>query len=172
MKVLVIVDAPNLYFNARKHFNGRKINYRNLLNNCIGTDNVLYKAIAYCSKDAKDSNTFHSLLKTLGFEVKLRPSTVFKVNKGKENEQLIKKSNFAVHMTIDIMKYMKDVECVLIVSSNSDLIPTIFEVKNSKIRCIIVGTNIHHGMKKAADSFVEIDEGWLEKGHETAKAAN
>jgi uncharacterized LabA/DUF88 family protein len=161
MKVLIVADLPSLYYATRKKFL-RKIDYKSLLQKCLGTENTLFKAIAFGSRDAKESNAFYDYLKIIGFDCRFYYPFVIRLKKGTPEEKTIKRTNFAVPITVEVMKNLKNVDAIVVCSSNADLAPAISAIKESGLQAIIVSTKIPLALKKVATSWHEIDEDWLE----------
>jgi hypothetical protein len=142
----VFVDLSNLYYNIRKKFNGRKVNYSKYLQH-IQPAATIFKA---CGSSRANSNTFKSRLVALGFDVTfLEPS----------NQKL---SYCTIHLMLEILKTLDSIQHIVIGSSDRNLIPFIDYLKSKGKNIIIFACNIPTELSNLSNSHYEIDESELE----------
>jgi uncharacterized LabA/DUF88 family protein len=158
----LFVDTGNLYNCVSKKFEGRKLDYNKLITNVISDDDVLFKAIAYGVQVKSATVKFMSCLKHYGYETRFR--------KPKVQGDSIRRISWSVGLTLDVLSVLPKVDTIIISSSEPDLVDLLNYLEEQPITVRLVSCGIPRELKKAADSYIEIDESYLEEKDETPKA--
>ena len=111
MKTAIFVDVQNIYYTTRDHF-GRSFNYRSFWNQ-IESKHKIIMANAYAiDKGDQKQQKFQYALKTIGFNVKLKPyiSRIDGSTKG----------DWDVGITIDILDSAEEVDKIILLSGDGD----------------------------------------------------
>lgn len=150
-RVGVFVDVQNLYYSARNIYNAR-VNFSTLLKEAVGKRKLI-RAIAYVIRaQMPEEQTFFDALSKAGFEVKAKDLQVFYGG--------IKKGDWDVGITMDIIKFMNKLDSIVLASGDGDYLPLLEYVKNSGVRVEIVafGKSASSKIIDAADDFIDIDK--------------
>ena len=111
IKIAIFVDIQNIYYTTRSIYN-RNLDY-NKFWNAVTKDRLVKNAIAYAiDKGDKRQREFQNILRAIGFEVKVKP--YIKRNDGSS------KGDWDVGIAIDVMKFAKDVDRVILASGDGD----------------------------------------------------
>lgn len=107
----IFVDVQNIYYTCRDAFH-RQFNYRQLYKTLSADYNILL-ANAYAIASSNDGqHKFQTALKSIGFEVKLKPYL--------QRSDGSTKGDWDVGITIDILETSKHVEHVFLLSGDGD----------------------------------------------------
>ena len=150
-RVGIFVDVQNLYYSARNIYNAR-VNYSALLKEVVG-DRKLIRAIAYVIRaQMPEEHTFFEALQKAGFEVKAKDLQVFFGG--------IKKGDWDVGITMDIIKQMNKLDAMVLASGDGDYIPLVDYVKNFGVRAELIafGKSSSSRLIEAVDDFIDMDK--------------
>lgn len=150
-RVGVFVDVQNLYYSARNIYNAR-VNFSALLKEAVG-DRKLIRAIAYVIRaQMPEEQTFFDALNKAGFEVKAKDLQVFFGG--------IKKGDWDVGVTMDMIKMMNKLDAIVLASGDGDYVPLVEYLKNFGVRVEVIsfGKSTSSKLVDAADDFVDLDE--------------
>ncbi len=150
-RVGVFVDVQNLYYSARNIYNAR-VNFSALLKEAVG-DRKLIRAIAYVIRaQMPEEQTFFDALNKAGFEVKAKDLQVFFGG--------IKKGDWDVGVTMDMIKMMNKLDAIVLASGDGDYVPLVEYLKNFGVRVEVIsfGKSTSSKLMDAADDFVDLDE--------------
>ncbi|MFA6522033.1 MAG: NYN domain-containing protein [Patescibacteria group bacterium] len=115
-RVGVFIDVQNMYYSARNLFN-RKVNFANIVRESAG-DAQLIRAIAYTiSTKGGDEEPFFEALRKNGIEVKSKELQEFTSG--------VKKGDWDVGITVDIIRMLDMLDVVVIVSGDGDYMPLV-----------------------------------------------
>jgi len=108
-KLGLFVDVSNLYY-CIKHKYKSKLNYRRFLDYVQDLGDLDF-AIAYGAKSNDQADAFIKTLESLGFEIRYKSPKVYKGN------TVVKKADWDVGITIDIVKRMGSVDIICLGSA-------------------------------------------------------
>jgi len=151
-KVLVIIDAANLessvkdlgwwidYIKLRKLFGENLIEMRNY---CVhhGTGN---------------QNKFFTFLKNNGFTLITKPLKIIKLEDVERGD--IRKANFDVEITVDVMEMIDKFETLVLFSGDSDFNYLLRNLKKRNKNIIVVSTKYHIAKEliESCDKYIDI----------------
>ncbi|KKW23313.1 MAG: hypothetical protein UY65_C0005G0015 [Parcubacteria group bacterium GW2011_GWA2_51_12] len=150
-RVGIFVDVQNLYYSARNIYNAR-VNYSALLKEVVG-DRKLIRAIAYVIRaQMPEEHTFFEALQKAGFEVKTKDLQVFFGG--------MKKGDWDVGITMDIIKQMNKLDAIVLASGDGDYIPLVDYVKNFGVRAELIafGKSSSSRLVEVVDDFIDLDK--------------
>lgn len=150
-RVGVFIDVQNLYYSARNIYNSR-VNYSALLKDAVGSRKLI-RAIAYVIRaQMPEEQTFFDALTKAGFEVKAKDLQVFYGG--------IKKGDWDVGITMDVIKMMNKLDTVVLASGDGDYTPLLEYVKNfgSRVEIIAFGKSASSKLIDTADDFIDLDQ--------------
>lgn len=151
-RVGVFVDVQNLYYSARNIYNAR-VNYSALLKETVGSRKLI-RAIAYVIRaQMPEEQTFFDALSKAGFEVKAKDLQVFFGG--------IKKGDWDVGITMDMIKQMTKLDSIVLASGDGDYVPLVEYLKNFGLRVEVIafGKSASSKLIEAADDFIDMDQG-------------
>ncbi len=120
-RVGVFIDVQNMYYSARNIFN-RKVNFSNIVEKSVGEADLI-RAIAYTiSTKTGDESAFFEALRKKGIEVASKE--LLEYNSG------VKKGDWDVGITIDIVRMLDMLDVVVLVSGDGDYVPLANYVKS------------------------------------------
>ena len=152
LKVGVFVDISNLYFTVKKKFQGQKLDYLKFLQQCTGGHKLVH-AFAYGAQEDDQANTFISCLKNFGYSPKFKRPKLVAPN--------VKKADWDVGITIDVIRFLPRLDVVVIGSSDSDFAPLVSYCQSQGSKVHVWGALISRELKNAADTYHEIGESLL-----------
>lgn len=159
-KAAIFVDVQDMYYSAYSACKG-KIDYTKLLTLLAeGHDVVVANAYLLFSKDT-DFSKFESMLRMSGFDVKKKfQETYFSKESGGENKTKTNKfsPNWEIGMTIDMIKWSKKVDCIILVSGNIRFIDTINYLKTNT-RVVVAAFDKYAStryIKESCDEFIDL----------------
>lgn len=150
-RVGIFVDVQNLYYSARNIYNSR-VNFGSLLKETVG-NRKLIRAIAYVIRaQMPEEQTFFDALSKAGYEVKAKDLQVFYGG--------IKKGDWDVGITMDIIKQMNKLDSIILASGDGDYVPLVEYLKNFGVRAEIIafGKSASSKLIDVADDFIDMDE--------------
>lgn len=159
----IFVDTCDLYHKVQRTFGrGSKVCFDRYLD-FINEKGCPVK-IAYGMRS--ESGGFSSYLNGLGFVTKFKPPRVYNVG-----VKSIKKCDWNIMLAMDAIKAAADhnLDTVVIGSSNGLLLPLITYLREKGVNVIILASGIPDTLCNAVDSFIELDETYLEVENEFAK---
>lgn len=113
-RIGVFIDVQNMYYSARNLYN-RKVNFSAIVEHAVG-DADLIRAIAYTiSTKTGDETPFFEALRKHGIEVASKE--LLEYNSG------VKKGDWDVGITIDVVRMLDMLDVVVLVSGDGDYTP-------------------------------------------------
>ncbi|WP_444892979.1 NYN domain-containing protein [Microbulbifer sp. TRSA001] len=110
-KLAIFVDVQNVYYTCRQIYK-RNFDYNKFWQE-ITKNRKVVKAIAYAiERGDKKQQEFQNILRSIGFEVKLKPFT--------QRSDGSAKGDWDVGITIDAIEYSSFVDTVILVSGDGD----------------------------------------------------
>ena len=149
-KVSLFVDVQNIYYTVKEAYNGH-FDYHAFWNRATKRRKVL-KALAYAiDKGDEQQLQFQEILRTIGFDVKLKPYIQRKDGSAK--------GDWDVGITLDMMDLAAHSDVVVLLSGDGDFEMLIEKIQNRfktrvevyGVRAFTADTLIH-----AADKFISI----------------
>lgn len=156
MRILIIADVSNLYYCVRKRF-GKKLDYSRLLDVARNGHEVV-EAFAYGAELDGAAIHFKKALEHIGFTPKYKEAKVFH-KPGTDRQD--RKADWDVGMAMDIVRFLDQVDIVILCSADGDLAPCVEYIKEQGKECVILACGISHELKNCATHWIEIDEEML-----------
>ena len=155
MKTAIFVDVQNIYYTTRDTFK-RSFNYKNFWNH-IESNNKIIIANAYAvDKGDEKQQKFQYALKSIGFNVKLKPY----ISRADGSA----KGDWDVGITIDILDSAEEVEKIILLSGDGDFDILVQKVIN-KYGCLVhiygVRELTANSLIKSASKFHSITNNFL-----------
>ena len=150
-RVGVFVDVQNMYYSARNIYNSR-VNFSALLKEAVGKRKLI-RAIAYVIRaQMPEEQTFFDALSKAGYEVKAKDLQVFFGG--------IKKGDWDVGVTMDMIRQMSKVDSIVLASGDGDYSPVLDYLKNFGVRVEVIafGKSSSSKLIEMADDFIDMDE--------------
>ncbi len=142
MKTAIFVDVQNIYYTTRDQF-GRSFNYKWFWDQIESKDEIV-KANAYAiDKGDEKQQKFQHALKTIGFNVKLKPYI--------SRSDGSKKGDWDVGITIDVLDAADVVDKIILLSGDGDFDLLIQKVID-KYGCIV---DVYGVRNLTANSLIE-----------------
>ena len=157
-RVLVVVDASNLYYSVKARFNGGKVNYEALYQEASRFGEV-YRAIAYGAAIGNEADKFKTVLRKCGFEPKYKEPKVYP---GITPDREFRKADWDVGMAMDIVKCADSVDVVVLCTGDGDLAPCLDWLESRGKICVVIGCGISRDLRSSCHEWVEITERHLD----------
>jgi len=140
-RIAVFVDVQNIYYTTRQIYN-RQFDYKKVWQR-ISKDGEIVLAYAYAIDRGDDrQQKFQNALKTIGFDVKLKPFI--------QRRDGSAKGDWDVGITIDVMQCAESVDTVVLLSGDGD-----FDLLLDKVRSeYAVSTEVYGVAALTADSLI------------------
>ncbi len=162
-KVGIFVDTSDLYHKVQRNFGqGGKVRFELYLEYC--EDFEISDMVAYGMRG--ESSGFSNYLDKLGFTTKFKPPRVYSFG-----ERTIKKCDWNIMLAMDVIRAVVDnsLDVVVLGSSNALLLPLVTYLKDKNVHVVVIASGVPDTLRKAVDSFTELDETHLEVKNELAK---
>lgn len=151
-RVGVFIDVQNLYYSA-KNLHKRKVNFGNILKEVVG-NRQLIRAIAYVVRtETREEMPFFDALYNLGIEKREKDLQIFYSG--------MKKADWDVGLTIDIISLAPSLDAVVLVSGDGDYVPLVEYLKRSAgthVEVAAFGETASSKLVEAANSFIDLSE--------------
>ena len=145
-KILVVIDAANLESSVKSL--GWWIDYTKLKN--LFDKNKLVEIRDYCVAHYTDNqNKFFAFLKRNGFKLITKPLKIIKAPEIETGD--IRKANFDVEITIDVLERVDKFDTLVLFSGDSDFDYLIRKLRAKGKNVIVVSTK-HHISKELIES--------------------
>ncbi len=119
-KIAVFVDVQNVYYTTKEYYN-RNFDYNSFWK-LISENREIVKAVAYAiDKRDEKQKQFQHILKSIGFEIKLKPFI--------QRSDGSAKGDWDVGITLDVMEFAKLADTVILVSGDGDFDLLVEKVK-------------------------------------------
>ena len=150
--VAIFADVQNIYYTTRQHYQ-RQFNYTAFWSTATANREVI-AAFAYAiDKGDSKQRSFQQTLRTIGFEVKLKPYI--------QRSDGSAKGDWDVGITLDVIDYAPKADVVILLSGDGD-----FDVLLAKIRHVYGVTTEVYGVSAltapslihASNRYIPIDE--------------
>lgn len=158
-KIAVFADVQNIYYTTRQAY-GRSFNYRHFWHSIADQgDIVLANAYAIHRSNFAGNDKqlqFQNTLKTIGFNVKLKPYI--------QRSDGSAKGDWDVGITIDVLDSAADVDTVILLSGDGDFDLLLEKIKRDcdvDAKVYGVPSLTANSLIDSASSFIAIDEDML-----------
>lgn len=152
-RIAVLVDAQNMYHSARNLFDGRRVNFKAVLDKAIEGRNLI-RAITYViSTESGEERGFFDAMENLGFEIMEKDLQIFAGG--------MKKADWDVGLAIDAIKIADKVDVIVLVSGDGDFEPLVQYLKHNKgcrVEVIAFEKNTSSKLIAAADDFTDLGQ--------------
>jgi uncharacterized LabA/DUF88 family protein len=149
-KVAVFVDVQNIYYTTRQAF-GAHFNYREFWNEVTsGREVVKATAFAIARDDGKQKQ-FQGILRSIGFEVKLKPFI--------QRSDGSAKGDWDVGITLDVIDQADQVDVIVLASGDGDfdmLVQRVIQRYGVSVEVYGVASLTAASLIDSASRFVEI----------------
>jgi uncharacterized LabA/DUF88 family protein len=156
-KVVVFVDVQNIYYTT-KQFHNCHFNYNAFWAKATSNREVV-KAIAYAiDRGDEKQKQFQNILKTIGFEIKLKPFI--------QRRDGSAKGDWDVGITLDVMEYAKESDIVVLASGDGDFGLLVNKIRKDfgvEVEVYGVAQLTAASLIKSATKFVSIEDELLLK---------
>ena len=139
--IAIFVDVQNIYYTTRQALSGQ-FNYQAFWN-LVNSQGTIVAANAYAiDRGDKNQRNFQSILKNIGFEIKLKPFI--------QRRDGSAKGDWDVGITVDIMQIVQQVDKIILLSGDGD-----FDLLLERIKKDYAVTTEVYGVKAlTADSLI------------------
>ena len=121
-KIAIFVDVQNIYYTT-KHRYQRNFDYNKFWTRITRNRNVVAATAYATTKGDKKQTEFQTILRAIGFEVKLKPY----INRSDGSS----KGDWDVGITIDVLKCSKAVDTVILASGDGDFDLLLKEIRET-----------------------------------------
>jgi len=150
-KVSIFVDVQNIYYTT-KQFHHCHFNY-NAFWKVATSNRTVVKAIAYAiDKGDEKQMQFQNILKSIGFEIKLKPYI--------QRSDGSAKGDWDVGITLDVMEYAEQSDIVVLASGDGDFDLLVHKIRHDfdvKVEVYGVAQLTANSLINAASTFVPIE---------------
>lgn len=145
-KILVIIDAANLESSVKSL--GWWIDYIKLRN--LFDKKRLVEIRDYCvAHNTENQNKFFAFLKKNGYKLVTKPLKIIKAPEIERGD--IRKANFDVEITIDVLERIGDFDTLVLFSGDSDFNYLIKKLRTKGRQVIVISTK-HHISKELIEN--------------------
>lgn len=155
-KVAIFVDARDVYKNGKKYRSG-KLNYRRFLEWVVGPNSIVYAgAYVMSGENPENENKFFDSLRLNGYDIRCKP---IRYNED-ENGHKYAKNSWVLGISLDMVNYCSKVDTLILISSNSEFIETLYFLKNAPVRVEVCSIKeaTDQRMIKTCTNFSQIPE--------------
>lgn len=154
-KVALFVDVQNVYYTSRQAY-GKHFDYNRFWSQATANRQVV-QAFAYAiDRGDQKQKTFQQILRTIGFEVKLKPFI--------QRSDGSAKGDWDVGITLDAMGYAEQADVIVLVSGDGDfdlLVNKLRAVHGCKVEVYGVPQFTAASLMNEASEFMAIDHSLL-----------
>jgi len=150
-RIGIFIDVQNLYHSAKALYKAR-VNFAEILRVAV-CGRKLLRAIAYATRaQIPEEEGFFDALRKVGIEVKLRELQTFVGG--------MKKGNWDVGMTVDIIKMSPKLDVVVLVSGDGDFQLPLNHIKAAGCRAEVIsfGKSTSSKLIEEADDYIDLDK--------------
>lgn len=149
-RVGVLVDVQNMFYSAYDCFRGR-LDYKRLLDTAAGNRQVA-RAIAYAMRDGNNQNSFFTMLREVGFELRTKEPRI--------RPDGTRKGAWDIGITIDALLLAPKLDVIVLVSGDGDFVELVHALKvmGVKVEVYAFERSVGRELREAADFFAPIGE--------------
>jgi uncharacterized LabA/DUF88 family protein len=156
-RVGVFVDVTHQFTAVQERYS-KRINYEKYLERAVGGES-LHCAYAYGAQVSTEAQGFIKRLRAFGYEPKYQQAPV-----GIEQKANLNAADFAVEMTLDVVRHMERLDSVVLGTNDERFVPLIRYLQERGLRVSIFACKIHASLCEFANRAAELPEEILEKG--------
>jgi uncharacterized LabA/DUF88 family protein len=154
------VDTSDIYHKIKRRFDDSKLCYDAYFEK-VSSWGTIQQAFAYGMQTDNEAGGFITCLKMTGFDVRFKRPRIIKIS-----DREIKRCNWGVKMTLDVVRTIDRLNMVVLGVSNPDFIPLVYWIRDQGIKVTILASCIPKSLRDAADTAIEINEDFLEGDEE------
>jgi len=149
-RVGVLVDVQNMFYSAYDCFRGR-LNYKRLLDTAAANRQIV-RAIAYAMRDGNNQNSFFTMLREVGFELRTKEPRV--------RPDGTRKGAWDIGITIDALLLAPKLDVLVLVSGDGDFVELVHALRYLGVKTEVYAfeRSVGRELREAADLFVPIGE--------------
>lgn len=154
-RIGIFLDVSNIFKCVRLKHKYRRLDYAKYLEYCsaLGTPTV---KIAYGTKTKSKAGSFIQILKNLGLTIKYKTPKI-----KNPNPKYASHANCNVDITVDIVEKAKDLDMIILGSSDTDMIPCVEWVESQGKICVVLAAGIRNEFRSVATKAIELPESLL-----------
>jgi uncharacterized LabA/DUF88 family protein len=156
-RVGVFVDVTHQFTAVQERYS-KRINYEKYLERAVSGES-LHCAYAYGAQVSTEAQGFIKRLRAFGYEPKYQQAPV-----GIEQKANLNAADFAVEMTLDVVRHMERLDSVVLGTNDERFVPLIRYLQERGLRVSIFACKIHASLCEFANRAAELPEEILEKG--------
>lgn len=147
----VFVDAPNVYYNCKKKFDGR-LNYEKLYQH-ISSSGEITRAFAYGYQAGLEAQPFIFFLKKIGFECHWMSL-----------DSRYRSIDLRLPIALDVVRHKDHFSKLVLVTGDPQFQPLISWVKEQGMLTTVLGFRIPTALKECATSWHELPKEFVNNG--------
>lgn len=151
-RIGIFVDVNNLYYQVKKRYDGRKVDYKAFYNYVRELGDIQIANAYSCDLQTNTIVTkFINCLQHIGFKC------LFK--------EVLKHNYYSwdCGITTDILKALSRLDLIILGSSSNNFAPLLTHIRDMGIDIIIIASNINKELRTLATRYIEIPESFLEQ---------
>ena len=155
VNVAIFVDIQNVYYTVREAY-GRNFDYNKFWARATADRHVVNAFCYATDKGDRKQQEFQTILRAIGFEVKLKPLI--------QRSDGSAKGDWDVGITLDAIEYAEKADVIVLVSGDGDfdlLVNKIRAVHGKKVEVYGVPQLTAASLMNAASEFIAIDKALL-----------
>jgi uncharacterized LabA/DUF88 family protein len=157
-RIGVFVDVSNLYYCIGKKYKSRKLDYKKYLEYIRSLGDVTI-ANAYGAQVKNQAASFLYCLRQVGFTPKYQTPKSFS-----DNGQIVKKADYDVKITVDILENLSDLDIIVLGSADSDFVPLLRTLCEQHKKVIVFACKISGDITALENvTCIEIPESFIEE---------
>lgn len=162
MKVALLVDVSNLYYCISHKYEGKKLNYKALLDFVREMGPVL-RAKAYGSQINGGATGFITALEKVGYETAFKTPREYST----DSDRVKRKADWDVGIAMDMVNLseQRDIDTIVLGTADGDMGPAVEACIQRGVKVIVIGCGISGTLKGLCDC-IEIPRSLLEVKHE------
>lgn len=156
-RVGVFVDVTHQFTAVQERYS-KRINYEKYLSQAVNGES-LHCAYAYGAQVSTEAQGFIKRLRALGYEPRYQQAPM-----GIEQKADLNAADFAVEMTLDVMRNLERLDCVVLGTSDERFVPLIRYLQERGLKVSVFACKIHSALCEFANKALELPDEILEKG--------
>jgi uncharacterized LabA/DUF88 family protein len=156
-RVGIFVDVTHQFTAVQERYS-KRINYEKYLHRAVAEDS-LHCAYAYGAQVSTEAQGFIKRLRAIGYEPRYQQAPV-----GIEQKADLNAADFAVEMTLDVIRNLERLDCVVLGTSDERFVPLVKYLQERGLKVSIFACKIHALLCEFANRATELPEDILEKG--------
>lgn len=151
-KIAVFIDAANLELSAKDR--GWKVDYKKLYKWLSKFGAITYIGFFTVRFGNKEHDAFLTVLKRSGYSLVTKP---LKLIKDKKKNTHLRKANFDVEITVEVMKHIESFDTLILFSGDSDFDYLLKECKKRGKKTLVISMKYHISKELIESSDIYID---------------